>query len=84
VEVRTHGTVSGYRRGCRCRACTTANSDYVQQARVERAVRLQLDPSLVVHGSVSTYDNWMCRCPDCAEAQKLRLRRLRNAHRVAA
>lgn len=33
-----------------------------------RRVRLDADPTLTKHGSLSTYVNWLCRCGPCREA----------------
>ena len=35
----THGTTTGYRRGCRCRPCTDAQVEYGQQWRIARRAR---------------------------------------------
>lgn len=64
-----HGTLGRYWAGCRCRRCRDAINDYTNQRRVDRAVRLQLDPTLAEHGTASTYNNWMCRCRECTDAK---------------
>lgn len=65
-----HGTRSRYTGGaCRCDACRAANAEYQKNANVDRARRIQADPSLTEHGE-STYQNWCCRCAVCAAAHK--------------
>lgn len=66
-----HGTYNAYiNYGCRCEACTKANSDYVRERREKRKKMLEEDPSIVPHGRYSTYHNWSCRCQPCKNAWK--------------
>lgn len=52
--------------GCRCDACTEANTIRVE---IRRRARLREGvPSDAVHGSSSTYSNWGCRCDECRAA----------------
>lgn len=57
----THGTYSGYTRGCRCAECKQAQRDYVADYR-ERVE--------VVHGTSAGYTTGGCRCDDCKQAQR--------------
>lgn len=67
-----HGTANGYVcHGCRCRPCTTANSDRVRafRRRTGRSVpRAEYLASLSrTHGLRSTYKNG-CKCERCRAA----------------
>ena len=64
----THGLASTYRSqqyACRCQPCTKANAKLQKAEDGKRKARLEQDPTLAPHGSVSTYLNWGCRCEDC-------------------
>ena len=65
-----HGTRSRYVRGCRCVACTAANSAYHARRKAQRFAYVHANglPSLVEHG-LSAYDNWGCRCDVCLNAK---------------
>jgi hypothetical protein len=63
----THGTATGYtHHGCRCEACTTANTERAQQQRAARYARRE--EADFKHG-LSGYSNWGCRCQVCRQAQ---------------
>ena len=68
-----HGTVNGYiNYGCRCSACTKANSDYlVPRARERRANGLE--PNDRRHGTDNGYTNYGCRCSRCTVARAERV-----------
>lgn len=94
-----HGTRNGYtNHGCRCRSCTTANSEAVKQYmwRSGRADPLpeyqrylNARPSLVVlggrrtHGIPGTYFAG-CRCRPCRNANAAHQRAWREQKRVTA
>ena len=62
-----HGRPVQYNRGCRCTACTTANTRTQKQARDRRrANRASADRA--GHGKASTYSNHGCRCQHCTKA----------------
>ncbi|MGH3497426.1 MAG: hypothetical protein ACRDP1_08180, partial [Nocardioidaceae bacterium] len=48
----------------------------------ERAARLAADPTLAVHGKVSTYTNWGCRCNLCYVYAAAQFRAYRTAHKA--
>lgn len=65
-----HGA-SGYKHGlCRCLVCRQGNRVTCHSAYLERKLRLAQDPSIVPHGTRSTYANWGCRCIPCKEVHK--------------
>lgn len=57
-----------------------------QVVRHLNAERLAADPSLATHGRASTYDNWLCRCVRCrqANAQRMAISRADRKERLAA
>lgn len=61
-----HGTRSGYRKGCRCQDCRSANSftQYAQALKRASGDRLE-----VPHG-LGGYTNYKCRCPTCSAAAR--------------
>jgi hypothetical protein len=71
---RSHGTSGKYAEGCRCDACTDANTERIYLAKVKREGR---EPT--VHNA-STYRNWGHRCDECVQAN----RDLLNRQQVAA
>lgn len=73
-----HGTRSMYNKGCRCIACTEAHRVYCMALRRKLNARLLDDPTVVAHGSSSTYGNWGCRCDDCTEANAIALQAWKN------
>jgi hypothetical protein len=64
------GSRTGYVQGCRCDACTTANSDDVRRRAAERSQRQEQ----AIHGKASTYQNWKCRCDPCKAAHSANLK----------
>lgn len=36
---------------------------------MQRAARLEADPTIRPHGDPGTYKNYKCRCPECCEAR---------------
>lgn len=75
---RTHGRMSTYLAGCRCTPCNNAHNVAQAQRVQRRKIRLQADPTLARHGSVSTYTNWGCRCTLCTAARTKYHRELRR------
>jgi hypothetical protein len=64
-----HGTRSRYVDGCRCQACTAANTAYHAGRKAQRRAWVEANglPSTVEHG-YSAYVNWGCRCDVCGPA----------------
>lgn len=65
-----HGTPNAYKRGCRCEACRSANTQRTREAREQRRLRLvggQVSADQISHGR-SAYTNWGCRCETCVSA----------------
>jgi hypothetical protein len=61
----THGKVSTYNHhGCRCEACTAANTAHFKQFKERRK-----SAATIPHGTVNGYDYHRCRCPRCKEAK---------------
>lgn len=62
-------------------------SQAVKRQRDERARLLAADPTLVLHGTVSAYCNYLCRCAPCraanAEAARRRREKADRVHVVA-
>lgn len=65
-----HGRRSTYVGGCRCDECRRANADYQWALGRRRRRALAADPSIVEHGTPSTYTNWGCRCDECRAANR--------------
>lgn len=69
-----HGTRNGYNNhGCRCPACTKANTDYLREqswrsGRRRPWAEYQATRS-VTHGIRATYSHG-CRCAPCREAER--------------
>ena len=57
--IKTHGTISGYNRGCRCAPCVDGRATY--RAKV---------PAIEEHGAVRSYQ-YGCRCALCREAWRV-------------
>jgi hypothetical protein len=76
-----HGTRTRYVSGCRCVACTDANTIYHAQRTRQRRAYVEANglPSSVEHG-YSAYINWGCRCDVCRLAHSAHWREL---HEVA-
>ena len=77
----THGLASTYRNpeyGCRCEACTRANTE---RARTEQASRRKRQPPSGSHGRYTTYTNWGCRCGPCKAAGAAKNKAYADAHR---
>ena len=53
---------SGYRHGCRCRVCRSAN------AASSLAFTNNADLSKAPHGTTQGYRRWGCRCDACCAA----------------
>ena len=63
---------SRYVQGCRCDACTLANTEHHRQWRGGRRARLALGidtPDAIQHGTISSYTNYGCRCIPCSAAK---------------
>lgn len=48
---------------------------------LSRPERLALDPTIVQHGTISTYRNWGCRCKPCSHANTLAIAAARKVYR---
>lgn len=68
-----HGTLTGWRRGCRCGPCREAHADYERAYRRRFPGRVgsahQRGTSTTAHGTRSRYVAG-CRCDACAEASR--------------
>ncbi len=62
--------------GCRCVACQRSNGT---KPLAPKAARLAADPTLAPHGSLSTYNNWGCRCEPCREANRVHSQQVRDS-----
>jgi hypothetical protein len=82
VDDITHG-ISGYRKGCRCDVCKTAN----YQAQKQWRDNITSMPESA-HGTVNGYKIYGCRCDDCkaanSEANDRRRRRKERLRKLAA
>ncbi|MDF2969263.1 MAG: hypothetical protein K0Q93_3041 [Nocardioidaceae bacterium] len=70
AEVFRHGTVTCYRKGCRCDSCKAIHLGEQRAIRQRRrAERVEVDGALVhpsaKHGTASGYGYFACRCPAC-------------------
>ena len=75
------GTRDGYKRGCRCGRCRSAERVHAQGRR-DRARILVANGTAPVpadrHGKVGTYTNNMCRCERCTGAMREYIRSYRS------
>lgn len=60
-----HGTANRYHQGCRCLLCKVANTERHREMTARRAER---EIPERVHGTLSGYSNYRCRCPECRAA----------------
>jgi hypothetical protein len=60
-----HGTPLSYRRGCRCDACRQVHAEYKRELRYRRA---RLTPYAEIPHGLNGYQNYLCRCATCREA----------------
>lgn len=76
---KVHGTLTRYRRGCRCAACLAAGRKRERGLRAEQKKKKDGPPT----HSYSGYVNYGCRCDVCREATREYLRqvKLRNGDR---
>jgi hypothetical protein len=51
--------------------------------RAARRARLESDPSIRPHGDKYTYNNWGCRCDECASAWAQWMREWRASEAVS-
>lgn len=80
-----HG-ITRYIAGCRCDTCKTVSAAWRQQRGDDRKKQRVLFGGQLIaplptelHGRMSTYTNWFCRCRDCVAASSA----YRRAHRKA-
>ena len=86
-----HGTVTGYRYGCKCKKCIEAGrlagkDAYCKRAdsidktnsKIKRSRELRSNPDDPRHGTTYGY-NCGCRCERCKQAEKERCKRSRAA-----
>lgn len=71
-------SVAAYARGCRCDGCRDANRVRQAEGNADRKKRLASGQTSVIHGRVSTYGNWSCRCGECSAAWSAYLRQKKN------
>lgn len=68
-----HGYSAYNRRQCKCdEICKPAWREYMAAYRKKRKERLAENFHLVIHGTISTYDNWSCRCDECRSVRSER------------
>ena len=79
VRIGTHGR-SGYNRGCRCKVCKKASSDYHREALAANRMRTEDAP----HGTRGGYCNWGCRCDPCKAAHSEYMKVYQAARRSEA
>lgn len=72
------GTRGRYVGGCRCFTCTDANTAYHRTLTSRLALR-DIPPHL--HGTVTAYSNWRCRCVACVAFNAQRCRDYRKKRR---
>lgn len=67
------------------RECVTCRRQAHQDRRERNRAALLADPTAAPHGSLTTYNDWMCRCPACraAATEYRREQRARSVGRVA-
>jgi hypothetical protein len=80
---RRHGTASGYAYGCHCADCRAAINAAVAERRAVNAEKLRLGLVDVPHGELNTYANYLCRCPECTEANRRYCAEWRDRRRKA-
>lgn len=75
---RRHGTVTGYKYGCRCERCRAASREARNKgAAMERERRkgvladMAADPRHPSHGTYTGYRDYGCRCEKCRRAGHL-------------
>lgn len=69
---------TGRRANRRSRECITCRTEAKEAKRYARRKALLENPALTVHGRVTTYTDWMCRCDRCREAATEDSRRRRR------
>lgn len=74
----THGTVYGYRKGCRCRPCVRAHYEAEQRWRA-KAKAAPTPP--MVHGTYNGYAIYGCRLECCLAVMRRDRQRQRAAQR---
>jgi hypothetical protein len=83
-----HGTHGGYKNDrCRCDPCRAAHNADARRRRAERyAQRIRVGTVLMaplpdaLHGRVTVYANWGCRCRPCTDAATESSQRSRRVH----
>jgi hypothetical protein len=73
---------TGRRTTRRGRECLTCRRAFHEQRRQANRAALLADPALAPHGTLTTYNDWMCRCQPCRDASA-EYRRAHRARRVA-
>lgn len=58
---------SGYSHGCRCSVCRQAKSDYMRGRRARARANPAPPPR---HGTITAYNENMCRCGLCRKARR--------------
>lgn len=61
-------TNTGRRKTRRGRECITCRRALHEERRQSNRRALEADPTLAPHGSLNTYNDWMCRCQPCRDA----------------
>lgn len=65
-----HGTFEFYQLGCRCDICIESWNTYNAMQRLRRANK-GLPEGDRRHGTLNGYQNYFCRCDQCAEARQV-------------
>lgn len=71
------GAAQGLRAGTHRGGCLVTVATPV----LSREERLAQDPTIVQHGTISTYRNWGCRCVQCRQANTLAVAQARKLMR---
>lgn len=74
----SHGSVTRYRRGCRCDRCRSANAAYFREFRASMRAQGRV-PYGTKHG-YSGYVNYGCRCEVCTEENRAMAREQWRKH----
>lgn len=70
IEIKNHGTLYAYAKGCRCGKCAERKSQ-ANKSHSEKVRRAKHESGIPtdVHGSLAGYITWRCRCKLCKEAK---------------
>lgn len=66
----THGTLTNYTRGCRCKDCSEKNSEYKKEYKRRARKKASERPEVIPHGTSHGYFTYKCRCEECLKAAR--------------